>query len=113
MPSRAQTITALILAGAAVAAAPAVAASMLTGFRGPDEALADRGLPIALPAMTPMPTPQISPDVSRAMFDLDPEKALAALATITRSRDGTVTETPASAGVRAALEEMLKGSTGD
>jgi V8-like Glu-specific endopeptidase len=95
----------------ALCSAPALAAGATPGNSGPAEIASDRGAPATLPAFTPFPTPQFDASAtSRGPLDLDPAAALAGLATVTLHQDGSVTETPASAGMRAILDQFLKGS---
>jgi hypothetical protein len=112
MPTRIYTITALVLAGAAVAASPAIAAAMTAGNPGPAELTVDRAAPLVLPELTPKALPQVDRAQTRDLFDLDTERALASLGTVTLSSDGTVEEAPPSDGVRAAFEAAIKGSQG-
>jgi V8-like Glu-specific endopeptidase len=104
------TISTLLL-GVALIATPALAAETTAGSKGPAEVATDRAAPSTLPAFTPMPTPEVDPSAtSRGLLDLDPAAALASMTTVTRASDGTVTETPASEGMRAILEHEMKGS---
>jgi hypothetical protein len=114
MTPRLSTILALLLAGAAIAATPALAASLTTGNTGPAQPPVNRAAPITLPgAVSPRPTPFVSGEVSRGLFHLTPEAALAGLATVSLSNSGEITETPASDALRAAFENEIKGSQGD
>jgi hypothetical protein len=114
MTTRTHAITALVLAGAAIAASPAMAAAGLTaGNKGPAELPTDRAAPFSLPAVTPMPTPEVDRSVvSRDILALDPAAALDALTTVTLSRDGTVTQTPPSDALRAAFDTETAGNRG-
>lgn len=112
MTTRIHTITALVLAGAAIAASPAIAASMTAGNPGPVELTIDRAAPLVLPELTPKALPQVDRQQTRDLFDLDPARALESLGTVTLSSDGSVEEAPPSEGVRAAFEAAVQGSQG-
>jgi hypothetical protein len=111
MTSRIRTIAALLIAGAALAATPALAADSVAGNRGPAEKPANRDAPISLPgAIVAKALPKVdAATLSRDIFGTDPAAGLASLGTVSLSRDGSVSETPASDALRGIFEEMVKG----
>jgi hypothetical protein len=112
MTTRIHAITALLLAGTALAATPALAANMVAGWEGPAEVPTDRAAPFSFGDITPMPTPQVEPGTERDFLALSPEDALAGMGTVTLSRDGTTTVTPPSEQLRAIFEEWMKSNMG-
>lgn len=105
-----RTMTTAILFGAALAATPVMAQT--AGNAGPAEIPAQRDAPFSLPGdATATPPLQIdSSTLSRGPAALDPAAALDSMGTETLSRDGTVESKPASEGLRAILEQEMKGS---
>lgn len=111
MMSRLSLIAALVIASAALNAAPAVAADSIPGNRGLAEKPQNRDAPLVLPGTpTPQPTPQVdAASLSSGLFDMDQADALAGLATVTLSSDGSLTETPASSALRGLFENEVQG----
>lgn len=110
MTIRIHLLAALLAVGAALGASPVLAADAVAGNRGPAEKPHDRAAPATLPAATPMPTPTLDPTtLSRGFFAQDPAAAIAGLASVTLSNDGTVTETPASEALRDAFTTAIQG----
>ena len=111
MTSRILTIAALLMVGAALGAAPALAATSVAGNRGPAEKPANRDAPVTLPgAVAPRPMPKVdTASLSRGLFDQDPAAAIAGLSTVTLNRDGSVAETEASDALRGIFEAEIKG----
>jgi hypothetical protein len=112
MQTRAMTSIPLLLLGAALLAGPAFAADAVAGAKGSADTGASRDAPFVLPGN---PMPRVLPTVdattlSRGPLALDPAAALDSMGTVTLARDGSVTEQPASSGMRAILEEEMKGS---
>lgn len=105
-----RTLTTAILLSSALIAAPAFAQT--AGSPGPGEIPATRDAPFSLPGeATPMPPLQVDGStLSRGPLDLDPAAALESLGTETLSRDGSVESKPASEGLRAILEQEVKGT---
>lgn len=104
------SVWALMLAAALTA--PAAAADSVAGHKGAGAAGASRDAPLTLPGkVSPKPPLKIDPStLSRGPLALDPDAAAASMATVTLSRDGSVNEQPASAGLRAILQNEVKGS---
>lgn len=111
MTTRLQTIIALLITGAALAATPVFAADAVSGNRGPAEKPANRDAPVTLPgAISAEPTPMVdAASLSRGIFDLDPAAALAGLTAVTLSPGGAVVETPPSDALRGIFEDEIKG----
>ena len=67
--------------------------------------------PISLPgAVVAKATPKVdAATLSRDILGTDPATALANLGTVSLSRDGSVSEAPASDALRGIFEEMVKG----
>jgi hypothetical protein len=109
--TRILTIAALLMVGAALAASPVLAADAVPGNKGPADRGFNRDAPLSLPgAVTPLPTPKVDPGAtSRGIFDQDEAAGLDGLATLTLNSDGSVTETPASADLRDAFSEAVRG----
>ncbi|MBI4922699.1 MAG: serine protease [Devosia nanyangense] len=105
------TISALML-GVALVATPVFAAGSTAGNQGSGQVAVNRDAPLSLPAgVTPKPVPKVDAStLSRGNLGEDPAAALASMGTVTLSRDGSVAETPASEGMRAILEQEMKGS---
>src|SRR5882724_10594629 len=110
MQTRAMTTISLLLLSAAVIAAPAFAADAVAGSKGGVAAGASRDAPLVLPGKaTPRPLPTIDPaSLPRGPLGLDPAAAAESMGTVTLARDGSVSEQPASSGMRAILEEEMK-----
>jgi hypothetical protein len=107
-------LTIILMVGAALAATPVLAQSLTAGNPGPADIPQNRDAPLTLPGqLNPMPTPRIDASTTRDLFAMDPAQALASLATVSISRDGEVIETEASAALRAAFENEVKGHTGN
>jgi hypothetical protein len=106
-------IAALLMIGAALSATPVFAADGATdGNKGlADKSGINRDAPLTLPgAINPKPTPTVdAASLSRGIFDTEPAKALDGLATLTLSRDGSVSETPASETLRGVFEDAIAG----
>ena len=111
MTPKIQSIAALLMIGAALAASPALAAGSVPGNRGPVQKPQNRDAPLTLPGkVTPRPTPKVdTATLSRGLFDADEAAALANLGTVTFSTDGSVVETPASDALRAVFETATQG----
>ncbi len=105
-----RTMTTAILLGAALVATPVLAQT--AGSKGPAEVPATRDAPFSLPGeASPMPPLKIDAStLSRGPVALDPAAAIDSMGTETLSRDGTVESKPASEGLRAILEQEMKGS---
>jgi V8-like Glu-specific endopeptidase len=105
-----RTLTTVVLLSTALAAGSAFAQT--AGNTGPAEVPAMRDAPFSLPGeATPMPPLQIdSSTLSRGPAALDPAAALDSMGTVTLNRDGTTESKEASEGVRAILEQEMKGS---
>jgi V8-like Glu-specific endopeptidase len=112
MQTRALTSIPLLLLSAALIAGPAFAADTMAGGKGSAAAGASRDAPLTLPAKAaPRPVPKIDPaSLARGPLALDPAAALDSMGTVTLSRDGSVSRQPASTGMRAILDEEMKGS---
>lgn len=114
MTIRTSKLVTLFLVGAALAATPALAQGVTSGNTGPAEIPANRDAPLSLPGkVTPMPTPKVDASLTRDIFAMDPEQALASLGTVTLERGGDVFETPPSDDLRAIFESEMKGNTGN
>ena len=111
MTIRIHTILALLIAGSALVAVPALAADAVSGNRGPSDKPQNRDAPFTLPGrVAPRPTPKVDvATLSRGIFDDDQAGALANLGTVTFSADGSVTETPPSDALRGIFESTVKG----
>ena len=105
-----RSMTTAILLSAALVATPAFAQT--AGNQGPAEIPATRDAPFQLPGdAQPMPPLQIdSSTLSRGLAALDPAAALESMGTETLNRDGSTESKPASEGMRAILEQEMKGS---
>ena len=105
-----RTMTTAILLGAALVASPAFAQT--AGNQGPAEIPATRDAPFQLPGdAKPMPPLSIdSSTLSRGPAALDPAAALDSMGTETLNRDGSTESKEASEGLRAILEQEMKGS---
>jgi len=105
------SIPALLL-GVALATVPAVAANAVAGSKGSGETATSRDAPLTLPGkVSPRPAPAFDPaTLSRGALGLDPAAAAESMGTVTLSRDGSVDEQPASAGMRAILDAEMQGS---
>jgi len=112
MQYRALTIVSALAIGATLIAAPVLAADAVAGSKGAGAASTNRDAPVSLPAKAvPKPLPTIDPStLSRGPLALDPAAALDSMGTVTMNRDGSVSEQPASAGLRGILESEMKGS---
>jgi len=111
MSTRIETIAALLMIGAALAATPALAGNSMPGNRGPAEAPVNRDAPLALPGLVAAgATPHLDRALlDRGLFDADPAEALLGLATLTLGTDGDVSETPASDALRGIFEDAVRG----
>ena len=112
MQTRSLTTISALLMGAALVAAPAFAADSVAGKQGSGTAVVTRDAPLTLPAgVKPKPVPVVDPSsLSRGPLALDPAGAAESMGTVTLSRDGSVSEQPASEGLRGILESEMKGS---
>lgn len=112
MHTRPHTSLIALTLAAALLAAPAVAADSVAGQKGAGTSDATRAAPVTLPGkLTVKPAPQLdSTALSRGPFGLDAAAAAASMATVTLARDGSVSEQPASEGLRAIIEQAVKGS---
>jgi hypothetical protein len=110
MTPKIQSVAALLMIGAALAASPALAATSVPGNRGPAQKPQNRDAPLTLPGkVTPHPTPKVdAAALGRGLFD-DEAATLASLGTVTFSADGSVVETPASDALRAIFETAIQG----
>jgi len=114
MTTRIHTIAALLVAGAALGANPALAAiAVVAGHQVASDELVSRDAPFTLPGtITAMPTPKVdAAALSRGLFDDDPQAALDALTTVTFSRDGITGETPPSDALRGIFDSWVQGHT--
>jgi hypothetical protein len=111
MTPRIQTIAALLIAGAALAATPGFAAETVPGNRGPAEKPANRDAPITLPGpVVAKAIPKVeAATLSRGIFGEDLAAALMNLGTVTLSRDGSISESPVSDALRGIFETEVKG----
>ena len=111
MTSRLHLIAALVIVGAALSTVPAGAVDSVAGNRGSGDKGQSRDAPFTLPAaVKPQPTPKVDgASLSRGIFDMDQDDALAGLATVTLSSDGTINGTPASGQLRDAFETSVQG----
>ncbi len=105
-----RSLTTALLIGAALAASPALAQT--AGNPGPAEIPVTRDAPFSLPGeATPMPPLQVDMStLSRGPLALDPAAAADSMGTETLNRDGSTESRPASEGLRAILEQEMKGS---
>jgi V8-like Glu-specific endopeptidase len=78
--------------------------------KGSGEAIESRDAPVSLPDAKPMATPKVDPE--KASRALDPAGAADSYGTVTLSKDGSVTEEPASDAVRAIVNEMTAAPVG-
>ena len=114
MTTRIHTIAALLVAGAALGADPALASNAaVAGHQIAADDLVSRDAPFTLPGtITAMPTPKVdAAALSRGLFDADPQAALDALTTVTFSRDGITGETPPSEALRGIFDAWVQGHT--
>jgi hypothetical protein len=111
MTTRMQSILALVTIGAALVAAPALAAGSVAGARASGDLSVNRDAPLTLPGpVAAGATPHVdTASLSRGLFGDDPASALASLGTTTLSRDGTISETPASDVMRGIFESTVQG----
>lgn len=109
--SKLTSIPALML-GVALLATPAFAANSVAGHQGAAAATTNRDAPFTPPGkVAPMAVPKVdASSLSRGPLALDPAAAAESMGTVTLARDGSVSEEPASAGLRGILEEESKGS---
>ena len=100
-------LTTVVLLSTALAAGSAFAQT--AGNTGPAEIPATRDAPFSLPGeATPMPPLQV--DGSTLSRSLDPAGAVESMGTETLNRDGSTESKPASEGLRAIIEQEMKGS---
>jgi V8-like Glu-specific endopeptidase len=112
MHNRSLTTISALLLGVALVTAPALAAETTAGSKGTaDAATTSRDAPLTLPgkAAAKAPLKVDASSLSRAIGD-DPAAALESMGTATLNKDGSVTEEPASASMRAIVEAASKGS---
>lgn len=111
MTTRIQSIIALLSIGAALAATPALAAGSVPGARASAGADVNRDAPLTLPGpIVAKATPRVDPaTLSRGIFGDDAASALDSLGTATLSRDGSVSETPASDVMRGIFQSTVEG----
>jgi V8-like Glu-specific endopeptidase len=109
MPIR--SLAAALLLGVALTA-PAIAADAVAGSQPAAAPSVNRDAPFTPPGKAvPRPTPQVdASSLSRGPLALDPAAAAESMGTVTLSRDGAVSEQPASQGLRGILEDAIKGS---
>ena len=102
----------MLLLGAACIATPVLAAGAVPGSKPTGTVNVNRDAPLTLPGkVAPKPSPKIDPSsLSRGPLALDPAAAADSMGTVSLSRDGAVSEQPASEGLRAILEQEIKGS---
>jgi V8-like Glu-specific endopeptidase len=105
------SISALLL-GASLLAAPAFAADAVAGHKGTAAPATNRDAPLTLPGkVAPKPVPKVdASSLSRGPLALDPAAAVESMGTVTLAHDGSVSEQPASEGLRGILESAIKGS---
>jgi V8-like Glu-specific endopeptidase len=114
MQLRSMTTISALLLGVALIATPALAAdTSVAGSKASGDATTSRDAPLTLPGKaTPKDTLKVDPaTLSRGIGGLDADAAVASMGTVTLSHDGTVAETPASEGMRAIVEQEVKGNT--
>jgi V8-like Glu-specific endopeptidase len=109
MPIR--SLAAALLLGVALTA-PAIAADAVAGSQPAAAPSVNRDAPFTPPGKAvPRPTPQVdASSLGRGPLALDPAAAAESMGTVTLSRDGAVSEQPASQGLRGILEDAIKGS---
>jgi V8-like Glu-specific endopeptidase len=100
-------LTTVVLLTTALAAGSAFAQT--AGNTGPAEIPATRDAPFSLPGeASPMPPLQV--DSSALSRSLDPAGAVESMGTETLNRDGSTESKEASEGLRAIIEQEMKGS---
>ena len=106
------TISALML-GVALVATPVFAADSVAGSKATGGATVNRDAPLTLPGKaTPKDELKVDPStLSRGILGMDADAAIASMATVTLSRDGSVAETPAPQGLRDIITQEIKGSS--
>jgi hypothetical protein len=111
MTARLNRIAALVAVAAALAACPVLAAEAVPGNRGPADKPQNRAAPLTLPGRaTPGPTPKLDPSrLGRDVYGGSVEAGIERLTTVTRSADGTVTESDPSDALRAIIESAVRG----
>jgi len=113
MPNRISTSLAGLLVVTTLVATPASATNSVAGSKGQGAADGvNRAAPFTPPGKAvPMPVPQVDPSsLSRGPLALDLAAATESMGTITLSSDGSVSEQPASEGLRGILDTEIKGS---
>ena len=114
MQLRSMTSISALMLGVALLATPVFAAdSSVAGSKASGDATVSRDAPLTLPGKaTPKDSLKVDPStLSRGIGGLDADAAVASMGTVTLSHDGTVAETPASEGLRAIVEQEVKGNT--
>ncbi len=99
-------VLAVLLAGASLSALPAMAQSTAPNA-GPATVETTRDLAEMLPAAKQMDVPKLDPAASRDIGPADPTAALAALGVTVVKSTGEITQVPASAAVKAALDAAM------
>jgi hypothetical protein len=108
MISRTTALALLLGAALATPAIAAVATNSISGQRGdPTSGDATRAAPLNLPDLKAKPTPKVDADTMNR--DIGFVNSLDDIGTVTLSRDGSVTQTPASEGLRAIFEAEIAG----
>jgi len=112
MQTRALTKISLLMLSVAIFATPALAADAVAGHKAETAPTTNRDAPLTLPGkVSPKPTPTVdAASLSRGPLALDPTGAAESMGTVTLSRDGSVSEQPASEGLRGILDQEIKGS---
>ena len=101
-----------LLLGVALLATPAFAAGSVAGHQGTAAPATNRDAPLTLPGkVAPKPVPKVDAStLSRGPLALDPAAAVESMGTVTLAHDGSVSEQPASEGLRGILETAMQGS---
>ena len=110
MTTRIHSILALVTIGAALVAAPALAAGSVEGAKAGGDVTINRDAPLTLPGpIVAKATPHVdTSSLSRGLFGDDPAAALDSLGTTTMARDGSISETPASDVMRGIFESTVE-----
>ena len=110
MTTRLQSIAALLMIGAALGAAPSLAATTsIPSNQGPADKPSNRAAPSALPGRPRAHTVHLVDPaaIGRGIFGDDAASSLDSLTTVTRGADGSVSETPASDTLRGIFETSI------
>lgn len=113
MQTRSMTTISVLMLGVALVATPAFAADSVAGSKATGDTTVSRDAPLTLPGKV-APKDELKVDastLSRGILGMDADAAIASMGTVTLSHDGAVSETPASEGLRAIVEQEVKGKT--